>query len=327
MRAIIIKKFGGPDVLDMIQLDKPKLQSGQLLVAVKACSATTADYRIRSGHFPTGFGFIGRLIFGFLFSRYRILGTEVAGTVVEASPEISNFKTGDQVIVHLGGKMGGYQEFILVNSRENGQDTPIFHAPSKITLEEAATVSFGATTAFDYLHEKFKLQRGHRILIFGASGSVGTAAIQLAKKAGAYIVAVSRKENTQLLVSLGADAVMDYRETSFETFGKFDVVMDCAGVINWRTGLDRLVPNGTLLLVSGSLPDMLIGLLLKFVSQKRIVCGPTMNANKTLPKILELIENGEFKAVIDRVFQINDIRDAHRYLDQRHRQGNIVLKF
>jgi NADPH:quinone reductase-like Zn-dependent oxidoreductase len=322
MKAIVYENYGGPEVLNLLDVPIPKPRKNEILINVKATSVTTADWRIRSLSMPYGFKFIARLVFGFNRPRKRILGTELSGIVVAHGEQVTKFKIGDKVIAQLGADMGAYAEYCCLN-----ENKVIVKMPDHLSFAEAATVSFGFTTAWAYLVDKAKVQTGQSVLIHGASGSVGTAAIQIAKHLGAQVTAVSRGQNGELVKSLGADFFVDYTASDFTKSGlQYDFILDCFGNLRFEEIESSLSPNGKFIIVSGELPQLLMAPLINIKPGKKIIAAPVADSLDTLQKVANLFAEKKLVPVIDRVFSLDEIREAHAYVDKRHRKGNVAIK-
>lgn len=322
MFAIEVSRYGKPEVLKRVELNYPTLDSHSMIIKVKATSATSGDYRIRSGHFPTGFGLLGKLLYGFKKPKIRILGSEISGIIVSVGEQVKNWQMNDEVIVQLGAKMGGYEEFVSVNPKV----TPTVKKPKSLSFVEAATLSFGGTVAMKFLTEKNILKASDRVLVYGASGSVGTAMLQVAHNSRAHITAVSRIENKSLLLSLGANEVVDYRVPSTALDQKFDVIIDSAGFYSVLKNISKLKPSGKLLLPSATLPQSLLAIFVNLFTNYKVVSTFVELNQSRLEKLVELANEGKFLPVIDKVFPISEIQKAHHYLDLRNRSGNIGVE-
>lgn len=321
MKAIVYEAYGGPEVLNLIDVPIPKPRKNEVLIKVMATSATTADWRIRSLSIPFGFKFIARLVFGFSRPRKRILGTELSGIVVGYGDTVTKFKTGDKVIAQLGADMGAYAEYCCLN-----ENKVIVKMPDHLSFVEAATVSFGFTTAWAYLVEKAKVQAGQTVLIHGGSGSVGTAAIQIAKHLGAKVTAVCSGRSSELVKSLGADFFIDYTVSDFTKSGlQYDYILDCFGSLRFKEVKNSLGPKGNFIIVSGELPQLLMAPLINMKPGKRITAAPVADSLDTLQKVVNLFAERKLVPVIDQVFSMDEIRAAHAYVDKRHRKGNVAI--
>ena len=322
MKAVIYETYGGPEVLKLVELPIPVPSKNEVLIKIMSTSATTADWRLRSLSMPRGFYFLARLIFGFNKPRQKILGTELSGLISAVGNDVTKFKVGDKVIAQVGAKLACYAEYRCMNENQ-----VILPKPESLSFEEAATLSFGATTAWVYLAIKSPVTKGQKVLINGASGSVGTAAIQIAKYFGAQVTAICSSQNFALVKSLGADFVIDYNESDFTLAGKtYDKIMDNLGNLQFSKIKNSLTKNGQFLVVSGDLAQLLTAPLINLTNAKKIISTTVPEDLATLKEVLKLIDTKQFKPVLDKIFTIDEIVQAHAYLDKRHRKGNIAIK-
>lgn len=320
MKAIMYEEYGSPDVLQLKEMDKPVPRDDEILIRVHATSVTSADCRVRSLNAPTGFGLIMRLVLGVKGPRQAVLGSELAGMVESVGKNVRKFQVGDLVFAFSDFAMGCYAEYKCMP--ENGAVVP---KPSRLTIEQAAAMSFGGTTALQFLR-KAKLASGEKVLINGASGAVGTAAIQLAKHFGAEVTAVCGAANRELVRSLGADHVIDYASEDFTKNGHtYDVIADTVGTAPYSRSKCSLKENGRLLLVLASLPDMLPIPWVSMTSNKKIFAAPATGCADDLRFLADLAEKGQFTPVIDRRFPFEQIAEAHRYVDTGRKKGNVVI--
>jgi len=325
MKTIEYKQFGGPEVLQIKERQRPSVQWNEVLVEIYFTSATTADWRLRSLNMPKGFSFLAHLIFGFKRPRQSILGTELSGVVVECGARVTKFKVGDLVLAVTGAQMGAYVEYKALD-----QDSKILKIPESMTLAEAGVFSFGAMTAWSFLVQKTKIQPHEKIFIVGASGSVGSAMIQIAKIKGAQVWALTSKDNFNFIRSLGADQVIDYKNWNPKQLkNSFDKVIDAAGFIDINT-LNHLVKKqGEIILVSANLLQMLIGLYWRciklFKQMPRVIFGVTELSKNELLQLLDFTTNHGYKTPIGVKFNFEKMQDAHAYVEQRHRQGNVLI--
>lgn len=319
MRAIIYEKYGSPDVLEIRDLEKPTPQAREILIKSYATTVTSADWRVRSLTVPFGFGFISRLVFGISKPRQPILGTELAGVVESIGKDVTKFKVGDEVFAFSGARMGCHAEYKCMS-----EDGAVVLKPRNLTFDEAAALSFGGSTALDFF-KRAKLKRGESVLINGASGCVGTAAVQLARYLGADVTGVCSTANMELVRSLGA-AVVDYTVDDFTKSDKaYDIIMDTAGTAPYSRCKRSLKKGGRLLLVLGGLPDMLSAAWVSLTSSKKVVAGPASERVEDLRFLAAVAEAGQFKPVIDRRYPFEEIREAHRYVDTGHKRGSVVV--
>jgi NADPH:quinone reductase-like Zn-dependent oxidoreductase len=226
MKAAVYRQYGSPDVIELTEVPTPTPKAHDVLIQVQATTVTAADWRARSLQLPKGFGFMGRLVFGIAKPRQPILGAELAGVIVAVGKDVSRFKVGEQVFAFTDFAMGCHAEYVCMP--ETGSLAPI---PANLPLDEAAALSFGGTTALVFL-KKAKIQKGDRVLINGASGAVGTAAVQLAKHFGADVTGVCSTGNIELVKGLGADRVIDYtRREVLQAGDTYDIILDAAGTL------------------------------------------------------------------------------------------------
>ena len=320
MKAIVYERYGPPDVLELKEVAKPTPKDNEVLIKTHATTVTSGDWRARSLDVPIGFGLISRLVFGVLRPRQPILGTELAGEVESVGKDVRKFKVGDPVFAFGGAGMGCHAEYKCMP-----EDGAVALKPVNLTYDEAAAISFGGTTALDFF-KRGKLQNGEKVLVNGASGGVGTAAVQLAKHFGADVTGVCSTANVELVKSLGANHAIDYTKADFTEDGKtYDVIVDTVGMAPFFRSKDSLRERGRLLLVLGRLPDMLQIPWVSMTSSKKIIAGPATARSEDLRFLSELAEAGEFKPVIDRRYPFEQIAEAHRYVDTGRKKGNVII--
>jgi NADPH:quinone reductase-like Zn-dependent oxidoreductase len=320
MKAIVYERYGPPDVLELKEVAKPTPKDNEVLIKTHATTVTTGDWRARSLEMPVGFGPIARLVFGVSRPRQPILGTELAGEIESVGKDVGKFKIGDQVFAFPGASMGSYAEYKCMP--EGGA---VALKPPNLTYDEAAAMSFGGTTALLFFR-RGKLQRGERVLVNGASGGVGSAAVQLAKHFGADVTGVCGTANVELVRSLGADHVIDYTQEDFTKNGEtYDVIVDTAGTAPFSRSKRSRREKGRLLQVLGGLPDLLQIPWVSMTSSKKVIGGPAAGRAEDLRFLAKLAAAGEFKPVIDRRYPFEQIAEAHRYVDKGHKRGNVVI--
>ena len=320
MKAIIYEQYGPPEVLQMKEIETPAPKDNEVLIRIHATTVTSGDWRARSLIVPAGFGFLSRLFFGISKPKQPILGTELAGEIVAVGKDVHKFKSGDQVFAFSGAGMGCYAEYKCMP--ENG---PVALKPPNLTHDEAAALSFGGTTALNFFR-RGNLQAGETVLVNGASGGVGTAAIQLAIHFGAEVTGVCSTANVELVRSLGAARVIDYTKEDFTQNGEtYDVIVDTVGTAPYSRCKGSLKEQGRLLLVSGELSDLLQIPWVSMTSRKRVIGGPASERAEDLVFLADLARAGSFKPVIDRRYPFEQIVEAHRYVDSGHKKGNVII--
>ena len=315
MKAIVCTKYGAPEFLQMKEVEKPSPKDNEILIKIHASSVSSGDARMRRAD-----PFIIRIIFGFKRPRKPILGVVFAGEIEAIGTSVSNYKIGDQVYGSSGMIFGAHAEYVSVP-----EDAVLALKPSNMTYEEAASIPFGATASMHFLRIA-NIQQGQKVLIYGASGALGTMAIQLAKNYGAEITAVCSTANFELTKSLGADHVIDYTLEDFARNGKkYDVVFDTIGKVSLRKALKLLSDNGYLLLASAGIGTMIGGSIKSMFIKKKIVSGVIKETVKDMNFFKQLIEKGSLKAVIDRTYPLEQIAEAHAYVDKGHKKGNVII--
>lgn len=295
MKAVVYERYGTPDVLELREIPKPKPKDNELLVKVHATTVTAGDWRLRKAD-----PFLARIFNGLFRPRkIKVLGFEVAGVVEETGKHVTSFKKGDAVFASCGLKFGGYAEYKTLPENDL-----VAVKPSNIGFDEAAAVPIGGLTALGFL-QMAGIQAGHYVLIYGASGSVGTYAVQLAKYYGATVTAVCSTSNLEMVRSMGADKLIDYTKEDFaDTDQRFDIVFDAVGKASKRACKKLLKPGSRFVSVTGN--------------PKKIPGG--------LNVLKGMIEGGKLKPVIDRKYTLEQIREAHAYVEGFHKKGNVVVE-
>ncbi|MDO9273374.1 MAG: NAD(P)-dependent alcohol dehydrogenase [Rugosibacter sp.] len=320
MKAIVYERYGPPEVLQLKEVEKPAPKDNEVLIKIHATTVTSGDWRVRSLNVPVGFGLIMRLVFGVSRPKQPILGTELAGVIESVGKGVRKFKIGDQVFAFSDAAMGCHAEYKCMP-----EDGAVAVKPVNLTYDEAAALSFGGTTALDFLR-RGKLQSGEKVLVNGASGGVGTAAVQLARHFGADVTGVCSTANVELVRSLGASHVIDYTKEDFTQNGEtYDVIVDTVGTAPFSRSNASLKEGGRLLMVLGGLPDMLQIPWVSMTSSKKVIAGPAAGCAEDLRFLAGLAEAGEFKPVIDRRYPFEQIAEAHRYVDTGRKKGNVII--
>jgi NADPH:quinone reductase-like Zn-dependent oxidoreductase len=325
MKAIIYEKYGTPEVLQLKEVEKPTPKDNEVLVKIYATAVTAGDLNARGFTFvPPGLGLLARLMMGFWKPKKAILGSEFAGEIESVGKDVTLFKKGDQIFGTDGNNAGAYAEYKCMP--ENGVLTI---KPNNMTYEQSASITFGALTSLFFLRDKANTGKGQKVLVNGASGSVGTAAVQLAKSFGAEVTGVCSTKNLELVRSIGADKVIDYTKEDFTKNGEdYDIIFDVVvGKTSFSRSKKSLKPNGFYLAVAGGLKDMLQMVWTSVFGSKKVIVGGGVDCEKieSLTFIKELIEAGKLKAVIDRSYPLEQMVKAHRYAEEGNKKGNIVI--
>lgn len=320
MLAVTCRRYGPPDVLKIEEVARPTVRADEVLVRVRSSSVTSGDVRMRAF---SGAGILWlpmRLLFGVLRPRNPITGMEFAGIVVAVGPSATGFRVGDTV---FGMKIGGANsEFVAVRA-----SSAIAAKPDGLGFEEAAVTPFGALSALDFLRDFVQIKPGQRILIHGASGAVGVFAVQLAKHFGAHVTGVCSTANLDLVVSLGADRVIDYSKTDF-TQGPdvYDAILDTVGGTSFSKSKRVLAARGRHVFVVQTLTQLVQALWTSMRPGKRVIVGFSSGDSKEdLLLINRLIEEGKIRPVINRTYRLHDIVEAHRFVDTGRKRGGVAL--
>ena len=313
MRAAVFRKYGAPEVLHIEEIERPQPKENEVLVGVRASSVTRSDTGLRSSEY-----FFARVFTGLLRPKRTVAGMEFAGVVEAVGAGVTNFHVGEEV---FGIEGGANAEYICVD--ENGL---LAHKPKEMTFEQAAAVCDGALLALTCL--KPAERKGQSVLVYGASGSIGTAAVQLAKYFGSMVTAVCNSKNLELMRSLGADEVIDYLNEDFTKSGKvYDVVFDAVGKHSFWRSRRALKPEGSYISVDlGFMWQVpLLALLTRWIGKKKTKFAIGRYRRQDLLFLKELIEEGNYRAVIDRSYPLEDVVEATRYVETEEKTGNVVL--
>lgn len=321
MKAILTTGYGSPDVLQLEEVAKPEPKDNEVLIKVYAASISTAEGMMR-----TGKPYIGRLFTGISKPKNSIPGTGFAGIIESIGKTVKLFKKGDQVFGENITSFGTNAEFVCVP-----EDGVITTKPDYLTFEEAAPVCDGALTSINFLKNIAKIQPGQKVLINGASGSLGTAAVQIAKYYGAVVTGVSSTTNLALVKSLGADEAIDYTKEDFtNSIGKYDIIYDTVGKSSYSASKKALAKNGIYVspvLGMSLLVDMMCSSIFGKKKAKFSATGllPVTELNLLLKEVKEIIGAGRLKTIIDKKYPLDRIAEAHTYVDKGHKKGNVVM--
>ncbi len=315
MKAIVYNQYGSPEVLQMKEVEKPFPKHNEILLRIKATAVNSGDVRLRKAD-----PFAVRFIFGLIKPKINILGSVFSGEVESVGVDVKQFKVGDHVFGHTDMSFGAYSEYICL--AENGS---MALKPVNISHEEAAAIPFGGVTALHFI-KKARIEANQKVLVVGASGAVGSAAVQLAKSYGAIVTGVCSTANIDLVKSIGADHVIDYTKEDFTLNGiTYDVIFDTVKAISVSKSVKSLNKNGIMILSAAGLPEMLQGLWISMTSTIKVITGVTSHAAADIVFLKELIEKGKFKPVVDRSYPLEHIAEAHAYVEKGHKKGNVII--
>ena len=314
MRAAVNREYGAPDVVRIEEVPAPVPGAKQVLVRVHASAVTAADSRIRGARFPSGYGVLARLVFGLRRPRRQVLGGVASGVVEAVGARAEGFAVGDEVCGVTGMAFGAHAELVAVATKR------LAHKPSTVSHEQAAGMLFGGSTALHFVRDVGRVRAGQTVLVNGASGAVGTNAVQLAKHFGAEVTAATSAANATLLKELGADHVVDYAMTPVAGLTeRFDVVIDTVGTIGLEAGRRLLTDNGVMLLVAGTLGEALR-------ARGNVKAGTTPERAENFVTLLDLVADGTLTVVNQHVLALEDIVRAHEIADSGRKVGNIVVR-
>lgn len=322
MKCIRFSNYGKPEVLKVVECEKPKIADDEVLIKVLYSSVQAADWRIRSMNLPKGMTLMGRLFFGFFKPKKQILGTELSGIIAEIGAKVSHYKVGDEVVAVMGASLGAHAEYVAIK-----ENSLMVIKPKSLSFQEAAVTSFGTLTAYDFLKLKIEIKKDQKILIHGASGPVGLVAVQIVKAMETEVTAVCRTENFNLVTSLGADHCIDYTQDDFRhSPKKWDIILDVTGYLNASNAFRSLNSHGKLILISANLYEILSSLIINLFSSKKVIVGVTTENKQNLQWALHQASCGNLKIIIDREYKMNEVVQAHHYVESRHRKGNVALR-
>lgn len=313
MRAAVVDRFGGPEVVRIEEVPDPVPGRDDVLVRVRAAAVSSGDARIRAARFPAGFAVPGRLVLGVRRPRRRVLGNAFSGVVEAVGERVQGLSVGDEVAGMTGLRMGAHAELLAVTARR------VVRTPPGVSHDDAAGVLFGGLTALNYLRDRGTVTAGKTVLVNGASGAVGSCAVQLARHFGAVVTAVTSGPNAELVTALGATHVIDHTTQDLAaSTERYDVVLDTVGNLNLDSGRRLLAPGGKLLLAVATLGQTLR-------ARGDVAAGPSPERPEDMAHLLQLVADGHLRVVLDQVVGLDDVVEVYRRIDSGHKVGNSLV--
>lgn len=324
MKAVVCEKYGPPEVLKFKEVDNPVPGNNEVLIKVRATTVNAADCNTRGlTYIPKGLGLLARLMLGFNKPKISILGSVVAGEIKAVGKDVKSLKPGDHVY-GTGPQLGGYAEYAC-----RPEEGALAIKPKNITFEQAASLPYGALTALYFLREKAKIRNGQKVLVNGASGGVGVFAVQLAKYFGTEVTGICSTRNLDFVNSLGADKVIDYTKEDFSKSGQeWDIIFDMVvGKTSFSRYKNVLSPNGYYLAVAGGLNDLIQMIRTSMSGGRKVIFGggTACEIKENLIFLSELVETGMLNPIVDKIYPLEQIADAHRYVETGTKKGNIAI--
>jgi NADPH:quinone reductase-like Zn-dependent oxidoreductase len=316
MKAIVYTTYGPPEVLQLKEIRKPTPKDNEILVRIRATAVNSGDWRLRKAD-PFGV----RLFFGLRKPKINVLGGVLSGEIEKTGKNVTRFKVGDKIFGSTDMRFGAYAEYKCMP-----ETASLALKPESMTYKEAAVIPFGGAAALHFLKQA-GITPGQRVLVNGASGAVGTAAVQLAKYFGAHVTGVCSTSNMELVRSLGADKVIDYTKEDFTGNGEtYDVIFDTVNKLSVPKSLKSLNRKGILLLSAAEMPQMTRGLLASITGSRKVKMGVTRQTAADISFLKKVIEEGKMKSVIDRTYPLEAMAEAHAYVEKGHKKGNVAIE-
>ena len=316
MKAIIYTKYGPPNVLQLTEVEKPQPKENEVLIKINATAVNSADWRLRKAD-----PFMVRFFFGLFKPKKNILGVVLSGVIEKIGKDVTSYNAGDQVFGLSDMSLGTYAEYICLP-----ETSALAIKPNNISFEEAAAIPFGGHTALHFLR-KANIKSGQSVLVYGASGAVGSAAVQLAKYYGVKVTGVCSTANVEMVTMLGADKVIDYTKTDISKVEEtFDIIFETVNKAPISKLKKLLKKNGTLILGSAMLKEMFQGSLISLFGNIKVLLGEAKVTAKDMSFLKELAASGKLKPVIDKIYPLDKIADAHTYVEMGHKKGNVVIQ-
>ncbi|MBL7931566.1 MAG: NAD(P)-dependent alcohol dehydrogenase [Bacteroidia bacterium] len=316
MKAAMYTRYGSPEVLQVKETTKPVPKDNEVLLKIKATAVNSGDWRLRKAD-----PFAVRFIFGLTKPRIKVLGSVFSGEIESVGKNVKHFKVGDSVFGHTDMSFGSYAEY-----KSLPESSSVALKPAKISHTEAAVVPFGGVTALHFI-KKAAVKPGQKVLVVGASGAVGTAAVQLAKAQGAIVTGVCSTANVDMVKSIGADKIIDYTKEDFTKNGEtYDLIFDTVNSISVPRSLKSLNKNGKMILSAAGMPEMLQASWFSMMGNKKIITGVIKHSAADINFLKKLIEEGKYKSVIDKTYSLDKIAEAHAYAEKGRKKGNVAIE-
>ena len=316
MKAAVYTKYGSPEVVQLMDVEQPTPKENEILIRIRATAVNSGDVRMRKAD-----PFAVRFIFGLLKPRKTILGTVYSGVIEQVGKQVTQFKVGDVVFGHTDMNFGAHAQYITVP-----ENSSVALKPLSVAHTQAAVIPFGGVTALHFL-KKAGIKPNQKVLVVGASGAVGSAAVQLAKASGALVTGVCSTANIDLVTSIGADKVIDYTNEDFTQNGEvYDVIMDTVNTISVSRSLKSLSKNGIMILSAAGMTEMMQGKWISTTSNRQVLMGVIAHSKADIEFLKQLIDAGKYKAVIDKTYSLSQIAEAHAYVEQGHKKGNVAVE-
>jgi NADPH:quinone reductase-like Zn-dependent oxidoreductase len=320
MKACVYEEYGAPEVVTVAEVATPSPKPGELPVKVAAASVTTADWRFRTASFPGGFAPVGRLLVGVLRPRHAVLGMDFAGTVAAVGAGVTRFRVGERVFGSA--TRGAHAEYVTVRA-----EGAVARTPSALSDDEAAAVPFGANSALAFLRDFGGVRAGQRVLVVGASGGVGVWAVQIARHLGAEVTGVASAKNLALVRSLGATRALDYaRDAYLEPGAGYDLIFDTLGATTFAQARPALASRGTYLPLTPGFREIAQSITTRFGRGPRVKFAISANTRALLEANAALLAAGALRPIVDEVFPMQRIADAHRRVEGRHKRGSVIVR-
>lgn len=321
MRAARVRAYGGPEVIELVEMPDPQPGPGQIAVKVIASTLSAADLRIRAGRFPPGLGLLARLALGWNGPRHAVLGHDLCGRVIACGPGVTRFAPGDEVVAMTGLRAGAHAEICVLQA-----EGAVIPRPTQLSPAEAAALGFGGTAALHFLRDRAQLQVGERLLVMGAAGAVGSAAVQIGRVLGAEVTGLVRRHQAEIMARLETGMLEAEGFDARAPGRQWDVILDTTGTATLRNMAAALAPDGRLAALAAGLPDMLSGLG-NPLRRRKILTGPAPERRSDLAELARLAAEGRFRPVVDTAIPFHRIHEAHAFAEAGRKRGNLVIGF